>query len=77
MCFLQFKELEDLGYKAISYAFFDDDIQTAYTKHCRCCLERNVIDYIRAVIIAGIELKQIIGCQSCVHTCTHSQYALY
>lgn len=52
-CF-QLKDLEGLGYRAVAFAFFEDDIHVAYTKECVCCMKNSVVDYIRSVIIAGI-----------------------
>ena len=58
--FFQFRDLEGLGYRAVAFAFFEDDVQVSYTKACMCCVKNNVVDYIRSVIIAGITISSLI-----------------
>ena len=51
--FLQFEELERLGYRGIALGFFEDDIQAAFTHDCACCVTPSTVQYIRALSIAG------------------------
>ena len=46
-------ELQGLGYHGITYGFFEDSIQTAYTQGCQCCTEHSVVKYIESVIISS------------------------
>lgn len=50
---LQFIELEKIGYHAVAYGFFENDVQAAYTTTCTCCGTLPIVNYIRAVTIAG------------------------
>ena len=50
--FIIVKELETIGYRAVAFGFFEDDVQAVYTTDC-CCVTAPVVEYIRAVIIAG------------------------
>lgn len=51
---LQFTELEKIGYHAVAYGFFENDVQAAYTTTCTCCVTPQIVNYIHAVTIAGI-----------------------
>ena len=51
---LQLTELGELGYRAIALGFFEDDVQAVYTPDCSSCITAKLVDYIHAVIIAGI-----------------------
>lgn len=57
---LQFRELESLGYRALAFGFFEQDVQTAYTTECSCAITPSVIDYIRSVIVAGMYLYMLV-----------------
>lgn len=48
------EELQSIGYKGVAYGFFDNDIQTAYTTDCVCCVEHRVADFIRSVMVVGM-----------------------
>lgn len=48
------EELQAIGYKGAAYGFLDNDIQTAYTADCVCCVEHRVVDFIRSVIVYGM-----------------------
>ncbi len=52
------QELQDLGYEAVAYGFFDDDIQVSFTKDCECCTAHSIVKYIESVIIASKNLKR-------------------
>ena len=51
--FIQFTELQRIGYNAVAYGFFENDVQAAYTTSCTCCVTPTIVDYIHAVFIAG------------------------
>ena len=55
------EELQIIGYKGVAYGLFADDILTAYTTDCVCCIEQPVADFIRSVIVVSkcIKLKYI------------------
>ncbi len=50
------EELQEIGYKGVAYGFFDNDIQTAYTTDCVCCVEHRVADFIRSVMVVGMNV---------------------
>ena len=37
----------------MAFGFFENDVQAVYTTDCCCCVTAPVVEYIRAVIIAG------------------------
>ena len=51
------QELQGLGYQALSYGFYEDDIQVSFTKDCECCMEHSVVKYFESVIIASKEIS--------------------
>ena len=61
--------MELIGYWAISYGFFEDDVQTAYTTECSCAVIPSVVDYIRSVIMARFPTikKRHIGLGKRIH----------
>ena len=46
--------VQGIGYKGIAFGFFEDNVEAVYTTDCACCVTPRVVEYIRAVSIAGI-----------------------
>ena len=53
------KELQGLGYQALAYGFYEDDIQVSFTKDCESCMEHSIVEYIESVIIASKEISSL------------------
>lgn len=51
--FSQITELENLGYAAFAFGYFEDDVQFTSTSTAKCCASPQIIEYLHAVIIAG------------------------
>ena len=47
------RQLQQLGYRAVAYGFFEEDVQVAHTDDCACCAAPGVFQYIHAVTVAG------------------------
>ena len=47
------EQLQAIGYNGVAYGLFADDILTAYTTDCECCIEHPVADFIRSVMVVG------------------------
>lgn len=56
---IQFRELEKIGYRAVAYGFFENDVQAAYTTSCTCCVTPEIVNYIHAVTVAGINTYNV------------------
>ena len=50
---LQMSELENLGYAAFAFGYFEDDIQFTSTPTAHCCASSQIIEYLHSVIVAG------------------------
>ena len=49
----QFRNLEQLGYRAMAFGFFEDDAQAASTSDCTTVLQPKFIEYIHSVTVVG------------------------
>lgn len=47
------EELQEIGYKAVAYGFLIDDVQTAFTADCIKCIEPQIVDFIRSLVVVG------------------------
>lgn len=50
-------KLEGLGYRAVAFGFFEDDVQMVHTEDCARCFTPKIVEYIRAVITSGKDNK--------------------
>ena len=50
---MQFRELQQLGYCAVAYGFYNTDSEIAYTTNCSLCADPKVVQYIHGVILTG------------------------
>ena len=53
LCFLQFEELEGLGYVGFSLAFLEGKSQIMGTSSVMKCFSPELIEYLHAVMVAG------------------------
>ena len=53
--------MQQLGYRAVAYGFFEEDVQVAHTDECGCCAAPGVVQYniIHAVTVAGKVIMSI------------------
>ena len=47
------EKLQQFGYWAVAYGFFEVDVQVAHTDDSDCCATPAVVQYIHAVTLAG------------------------
>ena len=51
---IQMSELENLGYAAFAFGYFEDDVQFTSTPTAHCCASSHIVEYLHSVIVAGM-----------------------
>ena len=51
---IRISELENLGYAAFAFGYFEDDVQFTSTPTAHCCASSQIVEYLHSVIVAGM-----------------------
>ena len=65
--FLQFQQLEDLGWHAFAFGFHGDAVELVGTSTAITCCNSKVLEYLHALIVAG-KLLYNIDIIACAHS---------